>query len=417
MPTFADLGLCEPLCRALEPDAFAAPTAVQVRVVPLLLQGRDLLALAPAGSGKSVAWALGLLQRLADPAITAEPRHPRALVLTKDRESCEAIGLELETVGRYLPVRHIVAAEGAGWNHQMQELRTGVELIVATPKRLLELQRERAVALRAIELVVVDDADVLIDLDLVLELERIRVALPDKRQTVMLAASTPAALRPFAEEWMHRPVGVNARGPAPRKTPHDPGFAIPKISDDVTADPPAIELPDWLDEAPPVFLPGWLDDDSAVFDAPTHAAAPDDEGDPEETDDAADATPLDAATDTDGADYADETDDDAGETDDDDLDALVAEALDELDRRARSGTDVEPPPPPGPTTAAATSARAPRKAKGKAKATPRTAKKTKATARPATGTARKATPKTAAAQKPAAQKPAAKKASGRKKRS
>src|SRR5439155_23556455 len=130
------------------------PTPLQQRAIPPLLQGLDVLAFGIAGGGKTTAGALATLHLLTDRPLRAEPKEPRALWLAPGPDEAEQARLLLEACGRFARLRHVVAADGSSRNQQAAELRTGVEILVATPRRLLELLRQRAVDLRAVELVV-----------------------------------------------------------------------------------------------------------------------------------------------------------------------------------------------------------------------------------------------------------------------
>ncbi len=274
MPTFAELGLCEPICRALDPDAMPSPTLIQQRAIPPLLEGHDIVAVAPLGAGKTAAYLLPLLHRLAYPPLVAEAKTPRALVLTSARERAEVIGRAITGFARFVAIRAAATADAAGWNRQAKELRTGVEVVVATPRQLLELQRERAVVLHAVEFVVLDDADEMLEMGLWADLERIALALPEQRQGALFAAAASPTLDELARGWLHEWEEIDA--PAPAKKPKverarpgpDPSLQVDP------ATPP--ELPGWLDEpqAAPVALPGWLDEELTPADAPAADADP-----------------------------------------------------------------------------------------------------------------------------------------------
>ncbi|HEX6811365.1 MAG TPA: DEAD/DEAH box helicase [Planctomycetota bacterium] len=285
MATFAELGLSEPLCRALEQLGIQEPTPFHERVIPPQLEKQDLLGLAPVGAERTLAFALPLLQQLSVPAVTALPKEPRALVLASDPESADNIGMALGDLGRFLPVRHIVATDGSGWNQQDRLLRTGAEIMVANPRRLLALRRERAVLLRGVETVVIDGVEQLLDMGLDQELDKLLAALPPVYHTVVFAASAAPVLRTFASEWLRDPVSVAAprekrktRLVEPPARPRDAGQA---------ASSETLELPAWLDddrpkapaqpkskegrktrtvpvagETTPLDLPAWLDEDA-----------------------------------------------------------------------------------------------------------------------------------------------------------
>lgn len=253
MPTFTDLGLSEPICRALDDSELGEPTAFQQRAISLFLHGRDLLLISSAGPERTAAYLVPLLHRLSDPVVPATPKEPRALVLTADREEADAIGLALESFGRHVSLRFLVSSSNTGWSQQDRQLRTGVEILVTTPKRLLDLMREKAVKLASIEIAVIDDVDQMIDEGLEPDLNKVVSALPGSYQTVAFAAAPAPELRPFVQSWMRNPLSIG--GPAPRKATGKAGAAKQRVS--------TLKLPDWLDEPPPELMPDWLENEPA----------------------------------------------------------------------------------------------------------------------------------------------------------
>ena len=222
MPTFADLRLLEPIVRALREAGQQKPLPIQHRAIPPLLQGRDVLAAAGPGGGKTLAVAAAVLHLLTERAEQAEGKAPRALLLAPDREQAEQLGFVLESVGRYLRLRQLIVADGSGWNRQVAALRGGVELLIATPRRLLELLRHRAVNLRAVEIAVLDGADRMLDLGQELELDHLLLQLPERRQTALLTATTSPALAELADGWLAEPVRVDGGGTRRATTPAAP---------------------------------------------------------------------------------------------------------------------------------------------------------------------------------------------------
>jgi superfamily II DNA/RNA helicase len=273
LPTFAELGICEPVCRAMAERGRVEAWPVQTGVAGPMLQGQDVLVLAPGGAGKSVAFALPLLHRLTASTVRAGPKEPAALVLAGSRESAEQTGLVLDDAGRYLQLRSTVAADGANWNKSQSDLRAGVEILVATPRRLLELVRQRQVSLHSVAIVVVDDADMLLDQGLQLELDKLHSLLPGQRQSILVAASGSAigsvggaaggsAVEPLARHWLNEPIFVDAAGvaagaAAPRRKGARQKAAVPPAvspAGPAAAPPPPqgpVTLPSWLDEAAP----------------------------------------------------------------------------------------------------------------------------------------------------------------------
>jgi hypothetical protein len=265
LPTFTDLGLCEPICRALDESGLGEPTAFQQRAITLFLHGRDLLLISPPGPERTVAYLVPLLHRLSEPVVPAQPKEPRALVLTADRDEADAIGVALESFGQHVSLRFLVSSSNSGWTHQDRQMRTGVEILVTTPKRLLDLMREKAVKLGSVEIAVIDDADDMVDQGFEPDLNRIVSALPGSYQTVAFAAAPAPELRPFVQSWMRNPLSIGGPPPAPRKATGKAAAAKQRVS--------TLKLPDWLDEPPPELMPDWLQDEpGAAVSAPASGA-------------------------------------------------------------------------------------------------------------------------------------------------
>ena len=222
-PTFADLGLQAALCAAAADAGWTAPTAVQAAVLPAALSGRDVLALAPTGSGKTAAFVLPMLQRLlAEPGLVMErPRKLRALVLAPTRELALQIGDAVRglVAGMARPPRLVVAVGGASINPQMMALRGGAHLVVATPGRLLDLLAQNALALDQVQQLVLDEADRLLDLGFADELGRILAALPARRQSLLFTATLPETVVELAAGVLQQPLRVDAPASAEAALP------------------------------------------------------------------------------------------------------------------------------------------------------------------------------------------------------
>lgn len=211
---FSALGLCAELVLATAAQGFISATPVQVAVIPAVLAGRDVLAGAETGSGKTAAFALPLLQRLgaAPSARPAQARgnHIRALILAPTRELAAQIGTELEAYARYLPtlLKVVVACGGAKINPQMMALRGGADVLLATPGRLLDLHDQGAIDLRYLDILVLDEADRLLSLGFAEELTAIRELLPEKRQTLFFSATFPEIVLALTDAWQQKPLAV-----------------------------------------------------------------------------------------------------------------------------------------------------------------------------------------------------------------
>src|SRR5262252_3813231 len=180
--TFDDLGLIEPLTRAVRGEGYERPTPIQARAIPHVLAGRDLLGLAQTGTGKTAAFALPILQRLALIAPGRGHRHIRCLVLTPTRELASQIGESFTVYGKHLPLRATVVFGGVGIEPQKQALRAGLDILVATPGRLLDLAGQGFLDLKALEVFVLDEADRMLDMGFIHDVRRVIKLLPQRRQ-------------------------------------------------------------------------------------------------------------------------------------------------------------------------------------------------------------------------------------------
>ncbi|MCX6995529.1 MAG: DEAD/DEAH box helicase, partial [Kiritimatiellaeota bacterium] len=200
--TFADFGLTPPLLKAIQELGFAHPTPVQSQVIPKLLQGkRDLVALAQTGTGKTAAFGLPLLQ-LTDPARTTT----QALILCPTRELCLQITSDFADFGRYAPaIRTVAVYGGASIDTQMRALRRGAQIIVATPGRMQDLLRRRAVRLADVQRVVLDEADEMLNMGFQEDLEAILKEVPDSARTLLFSATMPKQVAAIASKYMDAP--------------------------------------------------------------------------------------------------------------------------------------------------------------------------------------------------------------------
>lgn len=212
---FSSFELSPPLLRAVAELGFAAPTPIQSQAIPAILRGGDVLASAQTGSGKTAAFALPLLQRLQEgPHPT--PRRIRALVLVPTRELAAQVGEVFRSLAQYLPQPPKVAVVfgGVSINPQMMGLRGGADVVVATPGRLLDLVQHNALKLSAVELLVLDEADRLLDLGFAEELNRVLWLLPPRRQNLFFSATFPAAVQALANNLLRDPLRIEVAATA-----------------------------------------------------------------------------------------------------------------------------------------------------------------------------------------------------------
>ena len=206
--TFQELNLAEPLTRALEAEGYTSPTPIQRQAIPHALVGRDLIACAQTGTGKTAAFALPVLQRLDALRAAGAPRGIRALVLTPTRELAAQIGESLATYGKNLRLRHAVVFGGVGAQNQIRALEARPDILVATPGRLLDLAGEGFVDLRALEVFVLDEADRMLDMGFLPDVKRVLARLPAKRQTLLFSATMPADIEDLARRILVDPIRV-----------------------------------------------------------------------------------------------------------------------------------------------------------------------------------------------------------------
>jgi superfamily II DNA/RNA helicase len=212
--TFASLGLIDPLLRMLDTVGYTTPTPVQKQAIPAVLAGRDLMAAAQTGTGKTAGFAIPLLQRLNE-GERAEPNQVRCLVLVPTRELAEQVYESFRSYGRNIPMRCHVAYGGVPIEPQIAKLNKGLDVMVATPGRLLDLYRQGAVQFGQLESVVLDEADRMLDLGFADDLEAILLALPDEHQTLMFSATYSDDVRSLAEILLNDPISISV---SPRNT-------------------------------------------------------------------------------------------------------------------------------------------------------------------------------------------------------
>ncbi|WP_263144122.1 DEAD/DEAH box helicase [Pseudomonas sp. RIT-PI-AD] len=206
--TFADLGLIDPLLRALAALDYQTPSPVQAAAIPAVLKGRDLMAAAQTGTGKTAGFALPLLQRLSLEGPPVASNAVRALVLVPTRELAEQVHESFRSYGQNLPLRSYAVYGGVSINPQMMKLRKGIDVLVATPGRLLDLYRQNAVKFGQLQALVLDEADRMLDLGFSRELDELFCALPKKRQTLLFSATFSEAIRSLAGELLRDPLSV-----------------------------------------------------------------------------------------------------------------------------------------------------------------------------------------------------------------
>jgi ATP-dependent RNA helicase RhlE len=205
--TFSELELIEPLQRAIKAQGYTEPTPIQAQAIPPLLDGADVLGVAQTGTGKTAAFALPVLQHLSmDPFRGKRPI--RALVLTPTRELASQISESFQTYGQFLDIRHQVIFGGVNQNPQVRALRAGIDVLVATPGRLLDLQNQGHLSLRSVEFLVLDEADRMLDMGFIHDLRKILKLLPEDRQNLLFSATMPQSITKLASDFLYEPVYI-----------------------------------------------------------------------------------------------------------------------------------------------------------------------------------------------------------------
>jgi len=212
--TFETLGLSEELLRAVSATGYTKPTIIQEKAIPAILEGADVMAAAQTGTGKTAGFTLPMLQRL-NTGTSAKSNRARALVLTPTRELAAQVHDSVMTYSKFLKMRSAVVFGGVGINPQMMKLRRGVDVLVATPGRLLDLYQQRAVRFDDLEMLVLDEADRMLDMGFIHDIKKIMALLPKQRQNLMFSATFSNDIRQLAKGIINDPVEIDV---APRNS-------------------------------------------------------------------------------------------------------------------------------------------------------------------------------------------------------
>ena len=202
---FENLNLIEPILKALQEEGYTSPTPIQEQSIPVLLQGKDLLGCAQTGTGKTAAFSIPILQKLYK---TDHRKGIKALILTPTRELAIQIGECFEAYGRYTGLKHAVIFGGVGQKPQTDALRNGVQILVATPGRLLDLITQGFISLKTLDFFVLDEADRMLDMGFIHDIKRILPLLPRKRQSLFFSATMPPEIERLAGTILHEPEKV-----------------------------------------------------------------------------------------------------------------------------------------------------------------------------------------------------------------
>jgi ATP-dependent RNA helicase RhlE len=202
---FTDLGLSEPLLRAIAEEGYTSPTPIQAKSIPAVLKGGDLLAAAQTGTGKTAGFTLPILQRLSSTKASSGKRLLRALILTPTRELAAQVQESVVTYGKYTGLKSTVIFGGVGANPQIKAIAAGLDILVATPGRLLDLMSQKCVSLSDIEILVLDEADRMLDMGFLRDIKKILAALPNQRQNLLFSATFSTEIKALADGLLNSP--------------------------------------------------------------------------------------------------------------------------------------------------------------------------------------------------------------------
>ena len=231
LTSFTELKLSKPIQRALANEQYTTPTPIQAQAIPYLLQGRDLLGCAQTGTGKTAAFALPILQRVSQDNSFAPAGAPCVLVLSPTRELACQINANFKTYGRFLKVRQTVIYGGVNQRPQVQALRRGVHIVVATPGRLLDLLNQGHIRLDKVHTLVLDEADQMLDQGFLPDIKRIIARVPKKRQSLLFSATLAGQIKELSKELLMDPVRVVITPPATTVDHIDQRICLVKRSD------------------------------------------------------------------------------------------------------------------------------------------------------------------------------------------
>lgn len=206
--SFSTLGLSDAILKAVEEKGYSTPSAIQAQAIPAVLEGKDVMAAAQTGTGKTAGFTLPLLQLLSS-GERAHGNQVRALVLTPTRELAAQVAESVATYGEHLPLRSAVVFGGVKINPQMMRLRNGVDILVATPGRLLDLYQQNAVRFKQLEVLVLDEADRMLDMGFIHDIRKILALLPKNRQNLMFSATFSDEIRQLAKGLVNNPVEIS----------------------------------------------------------------------------------------------------------------------------------------------------------------------------------------------------------------
>ncbi|NCB14476.1 MAG: DEAD/DEAH box helicase, partial [Erysipelotrichia bacterium] len=208
--SFSKLGLCAELLRAIKEEGYTTPTPIQSKSIPVILSKKDVLAAAQTGTGKTAGFTLPLLQRLKESYSKDKKSHIRALILVPTRELAAQVAQSVETYGKYLPFKTAVIFGGVGINPQKALLKKGVDIVIATPGRLLDLVSQESIDLSKVEFLVLDEADRMLDMGFINDIKKILKLVPKQRQNLLFSATFSDDIKKLADGLLNSPILIEA---------------------------------------------------------------------------------------------------------------------------------------------------------------------------------------------------------------
>jgi len=208
MQDFKHLNVVEPILKALATEGYTHPTPIQEQAIPIILQKKDLLGCAQTGTGKTGAFGIPILQLLSETAVSKGPAKIKCLVLTPTRELAIQIAESFSNYGKHLPLKTMVIFGGVPQNAQTRALRNGIDILIATPGRLLDLMQQGFISLKDIEIFVLDEADRMLDMGFIHDVKKVVAKLPTRRQTLFFSATMPAEIQKLSSTILHNPEKV-----------------------------------------------------------------------------------------------------------------------------------------------------------------------------------------------------------------
>src|SRR5476651_2491404 len=207
--SFENLNLIEPILRALKTEGYTTPTPIQQQSIPIILQRKDLLGCAQTGTGKTAAFSIPILQILHEERLQhKEQKTIKSLILTPTRELAIQIGESIAAYGKHTGLKHLVIFGGVSQHHQVEALKRGIDILVATPGRLLDLVNQKFVHLEHVKILVLDEADRMLDMGFVHDVKKVITKLPQKRQTLFFSATMPNEIQALANTILTNPQKV-----------------------------------------------------------------------------------------------------------------------------------------------------------------------------------------------------------------